>query len=128
MFMKKQNNMTKVYQPIVIQEADNIIEGLTLSNFFKDYGIENKTYAKQHLLDVLTEKYLDSLLGKDTDELFTEEEFTELLHNIIAGSLVYELKENGLMDSYKDLNDEEIFFLTEEGKIELKNIKSGKED
>lgn len=120
--------MTKVYQPIVIQEADNIIEGLTLSNFFKDYGIENKTYAKQHLLDVLSEKYLENLLGKETDELFTEEEFTELLHTIIAGSLVYELKDNGLMDSYKDLNDEEIFFLTKEGKIELKNIEDGKED
>lgn len=114
--------MSKVYQPIVIQEADNIMEGLVQSNFFKDYGIEDHTYAKEHLLDVLSEKYLENLLGKEEedDELFTELEFTALLHTIIAGSLISELKKEGLMDSYSDEDGEEIFFLTEDGKIELK--------
>lgn len=114
--------MSKVYQPIVIEEADNIIEGLVLSNFFKDYGIEDLTFAKEHLLDVLTEKYIENLLGNEDDELFTEEEFTNLLHTIIAGSLLSELKQEGLMSSYTDENGEEMFFLTEEGKIELKII------
>lgn len=114
--------MSKVYQPIVIQEADNIMEGLIQSNFFKDYGIEDHTFAKEHLLDVLTEKYLENLLGKEDDELFTEEEFTNLLHTIIAGSFLTELKQEGLMNSYTDENGEEMFFLTDEGKIELKNI------
>jgi len=125
--------MSKVYQPIVIQETENILEGLILSNFFKDYGIEDHTFAREHLLDVLTEKYLENLLGKEDDELFTEEEFTNLLHTIIAGSILNELKEEGLMNSYTDENGEEMFFLTEEGKIELKIIedelnKEGEED
>jgi hypothetical protein len=119
--------MTKIYQPIVIEETENILEGLNLSGFFKDYGIEDQTFAKQHLLDIMSEKYLQSLLGQENDELFTEEEFNRTLHTIIVGSLITELKEDGLMDSYIDHNNEEIFFLTDEGKIELKNIEEGKE-
>jgi hypothetical protein len=119
--------MTKIYQPIVIEETENILEGLNLSGFFKDYGIEDQTFTKQHLLDIMSEKYLQSLLGQENDELFTEEEFNGILHTIIVGSLITELKEDGLMDSYIDHNNEEIFFLTDEGKIELKNIEEGKE-
>jgi len=115
--------MGKVYQPKVIKETENIIEGLVLSGFFDDYGIEDKTFAKQYILDILSEKYLQTLLGNEDEELFTEKEFTEILNTIVAGSLLNELKEQGLMDSYKDIDNEEIFFLTEEGKIELKNIK-----
>ena len=122
--------MNKIYQPIVIEETENILEGLNLSGFFKDYGIEDQTFAKQHLLDIMSEKYLQSLLGQENDELFSEEEFNGILHTIIVGSLITELKEDGLMDSYLDHNNEEIFFLTDEGKIELKNIEenNGKED
>lgn len=120
--------MKKVYQPIVIQEADNIIEGLTQTNFFKDYGIEDKTYAKEYLLEILSEKYLQNLLGEENDELFTEDEFTELLNVIVVGSLINELKEEGLIDSVSDSNDEEIFFLTDEGKIKFKENIKGKED
>lgn len=132
-FLKNKKYMSKVYQQIVIQETENILEGLIQSNFFHDYGIEDHTFAREHLLDVLTEKYLENLLGKEDDELFTEEEFTNLLHTIIAGSILNELKEEGLMNSYTDENGEEMFFLTEEGKIELKIIedelnKEGEED
>jgi hypothetical protein len=128
--IKKTKTMNKIYQPIVIEETENILEGLNLSGFFKDYGIEDQTFAKQHLLDIMSEKYLQSLLGQENDELFSEEEFNGILHTIIVGSLITELKEDGLMDSYLDHNNEEIFFLTDEGKIELKNIEenNGKED
>lgn len=127
---KKTKTMTKIYQPIVIEETENILEGLNLSGFFKDYGIEDQTFAKQHLLDIMSEKYLQSLLGQENDELFTEEEFNGILHTIIVGSLIMGLKEDGLMNSYIDHNNDEIFFLTNEGKIELKNIEDikGKED
>jgi len=36
---------------------------------------------------------------------------------------MYELKEQGVMDSYEDENTEEQFFLTEKGKELTKNIK-----
>ncbi len=113
--------MSKIYQPIVIQETDYLIEGLKDADFFKDYEIEDLTYARQHILDLLTEKFINGTLDSETDELFTEDEFDQLLKELVAGSILYELKQKGLVDSYEDDVTEEMFFLTEEGKKLLKN-------
>jgi hypothetical protein len=99
--------MAKAYQPIVIEETENLIQGLIESEFFLDYDITDYSFAKQHLLDILTEKYINGLF---------EDEFTKLLQQIVAGSLLSDLKERGLINSYEDENTEETFFLTEEGK------------
>jgi hypothetical protein len=109
--------MAKAYQPIVIEETDNLIQGLIESEFFLDYDIIDYSFAKQHILDELTQKYIDGLFDESEDvELFTEDEFTKLLQKIVAGSLLSDLKEQGLVNSYEDDDTEETFFLTEEGK------------
>lgn len=108
--------MAKAYQPIVIEETENLIQGLIESEFFLDYDITDYSFAKQHLLDILTEKYINGLFDDLDNELFTEDEFTKLLQQIVAGSLLSDLKERGLINSYEDENTEETFFLTEEGK------------
>jgi hypothetical protein len=113
--------MSKVYQPIVIEETENLIEGLIESDFFKDYEITNYTYARQYLLDVMTQKYIDGSLDDLEREIFDEDEFTKILQEIVAGTVLYELKEMGLLESYEDENTEEMFFLTEKGKEHLKN-------
>jgi hypothetical protein len=113
--------MAKAYQPIVIEETENLIQGLIESEFFLDYDITDYSFAKQHLLDILTEKYINGLFDDLDNELFTEDEFTKLLQQIVAGSLLSDLKERGLINSYEDENTEETFFLTEEGKNLLRN-------
>ena len=118
--------MSKVYQPIVIEESENLLMGLIESKFFEDYEIDNYTFAKQYILDVMNEKYIDGLLGDESDEIFTEEEFTKMLQEIVAGTILYELKEQGLINSYEDENTEETFFLTEKGKKHIENEKKGK--
>ena len=65
--------------------------------------------------------FINGTLDSETDELFTEDEFDQLLKELVAGSLLYELKQKGLVDSYEDDATEEMFFLTEEGKKLLKN-------
>lgn len=120
--------MSKVYQPIVIEEADNILQGLIESQFFIDYDITDYTYSKQYLLDLLTEKYINGLLDDDEAELFTEEEFEQILKELVAGTILYELKEKGYINSYEDENTEEMFFLTEEGKKYLANKQSFSEN
>jgi hypothetical protein len=116
LFINKQQ-MAKAYQPIVIEETDNLIQGLIESEFFLDYDIIDYSFARQFILDELTQKYIDGLFDESEDaELFTEDEFTKLLHKIVAGSLLSELKERGLVSSYEDDDTEETFFLTEEGK------------
>jgi hypothetical protein len=113
--------MSKVYQPIVIEETENLIKGLIESQFFSDYDIDDYSYAKEYISDILTQKFIDGSLEDDNDELFTEDEFTVMLQEIIAGSILNQLKQSGLVNSYEDETVEETFFLTEKGKGLLKN-------
>jgi hypothetical protein len=113
--------MNKIYQPIVIEKANDIIESLT--DFFNDYQIESLDYAKEYMCDKLTEKFIDGDLNDDEEDnifLFTEPEFEQILKELIAGSVLYELKEKGLVDSYEDDTTDEMFFLTKKGKKVLK--------
>ena len=50
------------------------------------------------------------------------------LKEIIAGTLLNELKNKGLVNSYEDDDTEETFFLTDEGKEHLKKMIVVKED
>lgn len=113
--------MNKVYQPIVIEETEHFIEGLKEASFFEDYEIKDLTFARTHLLDIFTEKFINGLLNDDETELFTEDEFDTLLKELVAGSILFELKGKGWIDSYEDENTEEMFFLTDEGKKYVKN-------
>jgi DNA-binding MarR family transcriptional regulator len=116
--------MTKVYQPIVIEEAEELIKGLEDAEFFKDYEIEDLTFARIHVMNILTEKFISGDLDGDIDELFTEDEFDQLLKELVAGSILYELKDKGYVNSYQDEDTEEMFFLTEEGKKYIKEDKT----
>jgi hypothetical protein len=112
--------MGKIYQPIVIEETDNLLNGLIDADFFKDYGLTDLSYARQYILDCLTMKFINGELGNEDEDFFTDEEFDKILKEIITGTILYELKDKGLIDSYEDENTEETFFLTDEGR---KNIK-----
>ena len=115
--------MNKIYQPIVIEMTNEIITDLTESEFFADYEIQSTEFAKKYLLDKLTEKFIMGELENDDDEflgVFNDEEFDVVLREIVAGSVLYELKEKGLVDSYEDDTTEEMFFLTKKGKKMMK--------
>jgi len=44
-----------------------------------------------------------------------------ILRELVAGSVLYDLKDQGLVDSYQDENTEEMFFLTKKGKKLIKD-------
>jgi hypothetical protein len=113
--------MGKIYQPVVIEKVNEIIGILTQINFFKDYEIDNLEFAKSYFSDLFTQKFIEGKLN-DNDELLTENEFEKCLKEIISGTLLYELKNKGYIDSYGDDITEERFFLTEEGKKYLKDL------
>jgi hypothetical protein len=115
--------MNKIYQPIVIEMTNEIITDLTESEFFVDYEIQSTVFAEKYLLDKLTEKFILGELEGDDDEflgVFNDDEFEVVLREIVAGSVLYELKEKGLVDSYEDETTEEMFFLTKKGKRLMK--------
>ena len=115
--------MNKIYQPVVIEMTNEIISDLTESLFFEDYEIQSTAFAEKYLLDKLTEKFILGELEGDDDEflgVFNDDEFEVVLREIVAGSVLYELKERGLVDSYEDDTTEEMFFLTKKGKRVMK--------
>jgi hypothetical protein len=115
--------MDRIYQPIVIEKANEIIEDLY--DFFIEYQIDSTEFAKKYLCDKLTEKFIVGELDEDEMGgifLFTEDEFETILKELIAGSVLYELKEKGLVDSYEDDTTEEMFFLTNKGKKQFKKL------
>lgn len=117
--------MSKIFQPKVKEIAKEIIDDLTESGFFAEYEIINTEFANEYLCEKLTEKFIIGELDLE-EALFDEPEFTKILQEIIAGSLLTELKKKGYINSYEDENTEELFFLTEEGKKYVKdNIGEG---
>jgi len=116
--------MDKIYQPIVLEMCEEIIEDLTETQFFEDYEIESTDFARKYLCDKLTEKFILGELENEDDEflgIFNDEEFERVLREIVAGSVLYELKQRGLVDSYEDDTTEEMFFLTKKGKKFIKD-------
>ena len=115
--------MSKIYQPIVIEMTNEIISDLIETDFFKDYEIESTEFAKKYLLDKLTDKFILGELENEDDEflgVFNDDEFDVVLREIVAGSVLYELKDRGLVESYEDDTTEEMFFLTKKGKRVMK--------
>jgi len=117
--------MDKVYQPIVIEMCDEIINELIDSKFFEEYGITDYTYAKTHICDELTKKYINNGLDLETG-IFTEDEFDLLLKTIIASNTLNKLKRLGYVNSYEDDETEEIFFINDKGREYLEKLKSSK--
>jgi DNA-binding PadR family transcriptional regulator len=111
--------MSKIYQPIIIEKTDEIIETLISSNFFKDFELETTDFARTYFLDKLTEKFIN---GYDIEDFsfITEDDFDLYIKEIISGTVLYELKSKGILDSYEDESTEEVFFLTDNGKEFLK--------
>lgn len=112
--------MEKIYQPFIIEESNRIVQSLEESGFFEEYELTSNSFAVELFCEKLTEKFINGTL--ETEEIFDHSEFTKCLQEIIAGTLLYELKEKGLINSYKDEETEEVFFLTNEGKEYVKNL------
>jgi hypothetical protein len=113
--------MKKIYQPNIIEISNVIIESLDKDGFFTEYEIRSTDFAQELFCDHLTDKFIlgEFDLNENDGDFFTDEEFEKILKMVVAGSILYEMKENGWVDSYEDDETEEVFFLTEEGKKQL---------
>jgi len=115
--------MKKNYPDVVLEKTDILLNELITIDFFKENDINDLTFAKQHIINFFNDKYVDSIINSsDIDEIKTDE-FNDLLTEIIIGTSLFELKNKGLVDSYLDENNDEIFFLTELGKKIGDNLK-----
>jgi hypothetical protein len=116
--------MDRKYQPMVLDHASIIIGMLKETNFFVDYELESEEFAMDYLCEKLTEKFIQGELNGQFDiEIFSEDEMEKFLREIVAGSILMELQEKGIVDSIEDENNEERFFLTDLGKNLANDIK-----
>jgi hypothetical protein len=120
--------MSKIYQPIVIEKTNEIIETLIESKLFEDYEIESTEFATKYFLDKLTEKFILGEMTIDTDMLFSEDEFDKCIREVIVGSMLTKMKQNGYVNSYEDDETEETFFLTDKGREFLKILRENDEN
>jgi predicted transcriptional regulator len=104
------------YQPFIIEEAKKIVELLEQSNFFIDFEIKKTDYALEYFCEKLTQKFIDGESIGDSD-LFTENEMDIFLNEIMVGSIISQLQDEGIIDSIENENEEEVFFLTQKGKL-----------
>jgi len=100
---------------IVEHHVNMIIMGLEESFFFSDYEITNE-YSRKLFTELITEKYVDDP-SLENLIFWSEDEFQIILEKIITGSIMYQLKEDGIINSYEDDQTEETFFLTKKGKV-----------
>lgn len=108
------------YLPKIQQITEEIIQTLVEDEFFKDFEITDYTYARNRISEELTQKFITSGLDFETGGFFTEDEFDTILKEIAAEDVLRSLQKKGFLNSYEDENVEEVFFLTELGKEELK--------
>lgn len=113
--------------PQVQEITDVIIETLVADNFFIDFEITNQEYAKKRFAEELTAKFLVDGLDEDGD-YFTEQEYDQILGEIIAEDVLRNLQKRGYLQSYEDETTEEVFFLTESGKKKLNDMKLEDDD
>lgn len=115
-FCKKTNIMKKTYQPFILEKADEILYIL------KD-DIEPTEQTKNHLCDILTEKFIKGELSSEDpiDSIFDEEELLLFINESLIRKDLDSLIEQGLINVLNDDNNEEMFFLTEKGKKYVEN-------
>ena len=111
--------MNKTYQPVVIELATKFIDLLTNElNFFVDEEIPTTDFAMELFSDKLTEKFIISGLSADDDILyiFDEAEFINILNHIVIQHTLDGLVSKGLINTFEDMDGNEVMFLTQEGK------------
>lgn len=108
---------------IVIECVETIVSSLRESFFFEDYNI-SEVYAVKLFTELLIEEYVKNPSMDDVEFFWTEGEFETILQKIITGSILYELKDDGILNSYEDDNTEETFFLTDKGKELTEKLKT----
>jgi|GEM_PF-3832719 hypothetical protein len=109
------------YLPKIETITEEIIQTLIEDEFFKDFEIEDYSYARKRIAEELTNKFLINGLDEENG-IFSEDEFDKILKEIAAEDVLRSLQKRGLINSYEDENTEEIFFLTEKGREEMKNV------
>ena len=114
----------KTNYPITVREwLETLYSNLKKEGFFEDQelGLYSEERVQYHFQEILGDAALQSWL-KDGEVTLKEKELTILLFQVVVKTHVEELKNEGTVDSIEDENGDEVMWLTEKGKNEIKDL------
>lgn len=93
--------MRKKYLPIILEKAE-LVEEL-LDDFFKEYKIENREYAREVICDELVKSFIEGTL--DDLEYFFETKSEIIIEKIFANNVMQRFVSDGLITAITSKND-----------------------
>tara|TARA_Y100001938_G_C8076632_1_gene426507 strand:- start:881 stop:1228 length:348 start_codon:yes stop_codon:yes gene_type:complete len=114
----------KTNYPHTVQEwLETLYSNLKKEGFFKDQelGLYSEERVYYHFQDILGVVALQSWL-KDGEVKLTEKELTTLLFQVVVKTHIEELKNEGTVDYIEDENGDEVMWLTQKGKNQIKDL------
>jgi hypothetical protein len=115
--------MKKTYQPFIIEKANQILEIL-------QDDVQYSEFAINRLCDILTDKFIQGELSSDDpiDMIFDdEEEMLSFINEAILHMDLSNLIDLELIGCFVDDNNEESYYITENGKKYVETILINKE-
>ena len=114
----------KTNYPRTVQEwLETLYSNLKKEGFFEDQelGLYSEEKVYNHFQEILGDAALQSWL-KEGEVKFEQKQLTMLLFQVVVKTHIEELKNEGTVDYIEDENGDEVMWLTQKGKNEIKDL------
>ena len=99
---------------IVKRKVETVLNVIRKSGYFEIFELK-EDYARKEITHTVLEEYTKQM-SSNFEMTWGDKRIGEMLSRICVGSILHELKEEGIVGTYEDENTEEVFFLTKKGK------------
>ena len=115
--------MKNTYPNTVQEWLENLYSNLKKEGFFEDQelGLYSEEKVYNHFQEILGDAALQSWL-KEGEVIIKEKDLTILLFQVVVKTHVEELKNEGTVDSIENENGDEVMWLTQKGKNQVRDL------
>jgi hypothetical protein len=99
---------------VVRRKVETVLDVIRKSGYFEIFDLK-EDYARKEITHTVLEEYAKQM-STNFEMTWGDKKIGEMLSRIFVGSILHELKEEGIVGTYEDENTEEVFFLTKKGK------------
>lgn len=99
---------------VVKRKVETVLDVIRKSGYFEIFDLK-EDYARKEITHTVLEEYTKQM-SSNFEMTWGDKKIGEMLSRIFVGSILHELKEEGIVGTYEDENTEEVFFLTKKGK------------
>ena len=107
---------------IVKRKVETVLNVIRKSGYFEIFDLK-EDYARKEITHTVLEEYTKQM-SSNFEMTWDDKRIGEMLSRIFVGSILHELKEEGIVGTYEDENTEEVFFLTKKGKSIILNTET----